>query len=97
MFAIVTGDELFFKVTAKNKADYVERGLQPFRYKRKGKEVALSYYSAPAECLDESRAMVEWLSTFPNTVGSMKKPRSRPAGRFPPVASVEPSARPLAI
>ena len=60
MFAIVTGDELFFKVTEANRAAFVERGLQPFGYSRKGKKVALSYYAAPAECLDDSRAMVEW-------------------------------------
>jgi DNA transformation protein len=60
MFAIVVEDELFFKVTGANRAAYHERGLKPFTYERKGKQVSLSYYQAPAECLDESRIMQEW-------------------------------------
>ena len=60
MFAIVVEGELFFKVTDANRPAYVERGLKPFTYQRKGKEVSLSYYQAPAECLDEPRFMQEW-------------------------------------
>jgi len=60
MFAIVVDDELYFKVTASTRATYLEHGLRPFTYKRKGKEVSLSYYQAPAECLDEARVMGEW-------------------------------------
>ncbi len=60
MFAILVDDELYFKVTDGNRADFVERGLKPFRYKRKNKEVEMSYYAAPSECLDDSRCMVEW-------------------------------------
>ena len=60
MFAIVVDGELYFKVTDANRADYKERGLGPFTYDRKGKTVALSYYAAPAECLDDARFMVEW-------------------------------------
>lgn len=60
MFAIVVEGELYFKVTDKNRAAFVERGLQPFSYERKGKQVAMSYYAAPAECLDDARFMTEW-------------------------------------
>jgi DNA transformation protein len=60
MFAIVVEGELFFKVTEATRADFEERGLQPFTYDRKGKRVALSYYQAPPECLDDSRPMVDW-------------------------------------
>src|SRR5215468_10099530 len=44
-----------------------------------------------------SCAIVDALSTLPNTVGSMNQPRSRCAGRFPPAASVAPSATPFAM
>ncbi len=61
IFAIVADGELFFKVTDANRADYEERGLQPFTYEAKNKKrVAMSYYQAPPECLDDSRFMVEW-------------------------------------
>lgn len=60
MFAIVVDDELYFKGADSNRRDFEERGLHPFTYVRKGKPVALSYYQAPAECLDEGRVMAEW-------------------------------------
>lgn len=60
MFAIVVEGELFFKVTEATRADFEERGLKAFTYDRKGKTVALSYYQAPPECLDDSRPMVDW-------------------------------------
>ncbi len=44
-----------------------------------------------------SWAIVEELSTLPKTVGSTNQPRSRCFGRPPPVASVAPSATPLAM
>ena len=44
-----------------------------------------------------SWAMVDELSTLPNTVGSMNQPRSRCFGRPPPVASVAPSSTPFAM
>jgi hypothetical protein len=44
-----------------------------------------------------SCAMTEELSTFAKTVGSTYQPRSRSFGRPPPVASVAPSATPLAM
>lgn len=60
MFAIVVDGELFFKVTEATRPDFEERGLKPFTYARKGKTIAMSYWSAPAECLDDSRVMIEW-------------------------------------
>ena len=44
-----------------------------------------------------SWAMLEWLSTSANTVGSTNQPRSKPDGRPPPSATRAPSARPLAM
>lgn len=60
MFALVANDELFLKVDDANRAAFEERELGKFTYEKKGKEAALSYYQAPAECLDESHLLVEW-------------------------------------
>lgn len=60
MFAIVVEGELFFKVTGKVQAEYEARGLKPFTYERQGKPVSLSYFQAPAECLDDAHPMEEW-------------------------------------
>jgi TfoX/Sxy family transcriptional regulator of competence genes len=53
---------LFLKGDDSNRREFENRGLAKFTYKRKGKDAALAYYQAPAECLDESRFLVEWSS-----------------------------------
>lgn len=60
MFAIVIEDILFFKVDGKTKDDFEVRGLKPFTYQRNNREISLSYYQAPAEALEDPRAMREW-------------------------------------
>lgn len=60
MFAIVVEGELYFKVTDATRPEFEERGLKPVTYDRNGKTVAMSYWQAPAECLDDARPMVEW-------------------------------------
>ncbi len=60
MFALVADDELYLKVDDLIRAEFEERGLRKFTYRKKGKDASLSYYQAPAECLDESSILVEW-------------------------------------
>ncbi len=60
MFAIVLDDTLFFKADEKSKGDFEARGLKPFTYQRKTREIALSYYRAPEETLEDARAMRNW-------------------------------------
>ncbi len=62
MFAILVDDELFFKVSDHSRAKFEQRGLKPFTYERKGKQISMSYFQAPAECLDESHVMVDWIN-----------------------------------
>ena len=60
MFALISDNELYLKVDALIRKEFEERGLSKFTYQKKGKKISLSYYRAPAECLDESRILVEW-------------------------------------
>ena len=60
MFSIVNADDLYFKADGNTKVDFEARGLKPFTYQRKNREVALSYYQAPDEALEDARAMEEW-------------------------------------
>jgi DNA transformation protein len=60
MFALVADDVLFFKTDASSRPDFEQRGLQPFRYQRKGKTYDMSYSEAPAEVLDDADAMQLW-------------------------------------
>lgn len=60
MFAVVIQDELYFKVDDENLARFESRGLKPFTYEARGRRVALRYFQAPAETLDDAQAMAEW-------------------------------------
>lgn len=60
MFGIVLDDRLFLKVDKENAAGYDERGLEPFRYERSGKTVALSYRSIPEDLLDSADELTRW-------------------------------------
>jgi DNA transformation protein and related proteins len=60
MFAIVMDNRLYLKVDALNRPDFEALGLTPFTYPMKGREVALSYWSAPDAIFDEPSEAVRW-------------------------------------
>ena len=60
MFGIIIDDVLYFKTGGSNRAAYEAAGTEPFRYAAKGKSVTLSYWSVPAEVLDDSDAALAW-------------------------------------
>ncbi|HUU40589.1 MAG TPA: TfoX/Sxy family protein [Desulfatiglandales bacterium] len=60
MFGIVDKDTLYLKADDETRTDFEARGLKPFTYKRQGKEIALSYYQAPYEAVDDSEKLCEW-------------------------------------
>jgi DNA transformation protein len=60
MFAIVVDNRLYLKVDALNRPDFEALGLTPFTYSMKGREVALSYWSAPDAIFDEPSEAVHW-------------------------------------
>ena len=60
MFAIVVDNRLYLKVDAQNRPDFEALGLTPFTYFMKGRDVALSYWSAPDAIFDEPTEAVRW-------------------------------------
>ena len=60
MFAVVVGDELYFKADEQNVGRFRDRGLKSFTYEAKGRSVSLRYYQAPPETLEDASAMAEW-------------------------------------
>ncbi|MCB0130648.1 MAG: TfoX/Sxy family protein [Caldilineaceae bacterium] len=60
MFGLVADSVLYFKVDEANLADFEAVGAEPFLYDKGGKSVAMSYYTAPGEALDNSDDMQEW-------------------------------------
>ena len=61
MFALVADDTLYFKVDDANRADFEREGLQPFRYERTDREVAvMSYYQPPVAAIDDRDLLCSW-------------------------------------
>lgn len=60
MFGLVSKNILYLKVDQENRPDFISRSLAPFRYKRKGKEYAMSYYRVPDEALDDVAELCKW-------------------------------------
>jgi DNA transformation protein len=64
MFGLVSQDTFYLKADEKNRADFEGRGLPRFTYKRKGKELSMSYYQAPPEAMDNADKLGPWARAF---------------------------------
>lgn len=60
MFGLVADSMLYLKVDDGNRAEFEDRGLEPFTYESKGKPIKMSYYQAPEEVLDNEEEMLAW-------------------------------------
>lgn len=60
MFALIVGDELFFKTDAQNVAHFERAGSRAFAYQSKTRVVQMSYWFAPAESLESPAEMRDW-------------------------------------
>ncbi len=60
MFALIVEDELFFKADALNVAHFKREESHPFAYRSKDRIVQVSYWSAPAACLESPLEMSVW-------------------------------------
>ena len=89
MFAIVMDNRLYLKADALNRPNFEALGLTPFTYPMKGREVALSYWSAPDVIFDEPAEAVRWArsaweAAARNQAAKAARPRRGSPGRtFP--------------
>ena len=60
MFGLVAESTLFLKADKETEQDFKDRGLEPFKYEKKGKEFKMSYYQAPEEALEDGEEMSAW-------------------------------------
>lgn len=60
MFALIHDEMLFLRSDDANRAAFAAAGMGPFRYRRRGKLVALAYHQAPPEALEDSDILGEW-------------------------------------
>jgi DNA transformation protein len=59
-FGVIGEDALYFKVGDATRADYESRGMQPFRPYADRPEVSMTYFTVPADVLDDSEELVAW-------------------------------------
>ncbi len=60
MFALVADNTLYLKADSETESEFEEKGLERFKYNKKGKEYSMSYYSAPEEALEDVDEMSDW-------------------------------------
>ena len=81
MFALVTGDVLYFKTDEETRPGFVAAGSRPFSYgnKRRGL-VATSYWQAPDDAMDSPALMQPWArlgieAALRKAIAAVKSPR----------------------
>jgi DNA transformation protein len=60
MFGLVADDVLYLKADDENRAEFEAIGAPPFTYERRGKTLALSYFQAPEDALDDPDELLTW-------------------------------------
>ncbi|HWE75014.1 MAG TPA: TfoX/Sxy family protein [Stellaceae bacterium] len=60
MFALIHEETLFLRSDDANRAAFAAAGMGPFRYRRRGKLVALAYHQAPPEAVEDSDVLGQW-------------------------------------
>ena len=60
MFALVADGVLYLKSDTETDNEFKAKGLEAFRYHKKGKEYKMSYYQAPEETLEDGEEMSLW-------------------------------------
>ncbi len=61
-FALIIDDTLYFKVGDNNRAAYQANDSKPFSYEKNNKTVSLSYWQVPADILEDSHRLVQWVN-----------------------------------
>ena len=60
MFALIAGDQLYFKTDACNEPQFEQAGSHPFVYISQTRTVQMSYWSAPDTSLEYAAETIDW-------------------------------------
>lgn len=82
-FAVIDDDTLYFKVDDSTRPDYESRRMQPFRPYKDRPEVSMTYYTVPADVLDDVEELVIWARRSVAIAGASKKPKRKSTARTP--------------
>ena len=59
-FALIASDTLYLKVDDHSRADYLRRGMSPFRPFPDRPQWEMGYYAVPADVLEDAEEMTAW-------------------------------------
>ncbi len=79
-FALIADDTLYFKVNDSNRADFVSRGMGPFR-PYGGERETMQYYEVPHELLEDAAALRAWAERARAAAAAKKAKRPKGKGR----------------
>ena len=94
MFAVVTGDTLYFRVDDDNRAIFKEaESFPPLNYAKKGKTIDLSFWRAPERLFDEPEEFVKWARAAMGAAHRVAAKRKRPAPKPKAAATAKLTAK----
>jgi DNA transformation protein and related proteins len=73
--ALIVFDKLFLKANTLTQPQYQAAGGEPFVYDAKGKQVAVNYWTVPAEAMDSPQAMLPWARLAMQAALAARAPR----------------------
>jgi DNA transformation protein len=76
-FAILDEGRLFFKTDAASQSDYLARGMGPFTYESKGKQLTMGYHEVPPDVLENAPELVMWAQRAIQ-IAAVKNKKGRP-------------------
>jgi DNA transformation protein len=92
-FGIIDDDTLYLKVGDETRPEYEARGMQPFRPYEDKPVVSMSYYTVPADILDDAEELVQWARRSV-AIASIPKPARRKAPARAPQPASKPASKP---
>lgn len=60
MFALIHDETLYLRSDEATRDAFAAAGMGPFRYRRRGRLVALGYHQAPPEAVEDSELLGQW-------------------------------------
>jgi DNA transformation protein len=81
-FGLIDDDTLYFKVDDTNRADYTERGCEPFR--PFADVASVSYFRVPAHVLEDADELAQWARKSLRVAAAAAKPRRARARKAGP-------------
>ena len=91
MFALLSGDAMYFRVGERTRVNFEAEGCEPFSYRRAGRDVSMdSYYAVPERLYDEPEALLEWAREAVAAAHAVKR---KGRGRASGAAKAKPRSR----